>query len=113
MNGLRNRTISHAVAEGSIVIGSSITPTDLMLFHKAGCLGFITEIGGIASHASILARSLSMPAIIGLRDISEKVQDEDAIIIDGFSGILIVHPTEDTRSFYIQKKKKLMTINYL
>lgn len=106
LNGLRNRTISHAVAEGSIVIGSSITPTDLMLFHKAGCLGFITEIGGIASHASILARSLSMPAIIGLKDISEKVQDEDSIIIDGFSGILIVHPTEATKSFYIQKKKE-------
>jgi len=103
LSALRNKTISHQVCEDSIVIATSITPTDIMTFKQEDCRGFATEIGGIASHASILARSLSMTSVIGIHDIVHKVRTGDAIILDGNDGILIVHPTEETQQYYRQR----------
>jgi phosphotransferase system enzyme I (PtsI) len=103
LSALRNKTISHQVCEDSIVIATSITPTDIMTFKQQECKGFATEIGGIASHASILARSLSMTSVIGINDIVHKVRNGDTVILDGNNGILIVHPTEETASQYHQR----------
>jgi phosphotransferase system enzyme I (PtsI) len=106
LGGLRNRTIAHEVAAGSIVAGPSITPTDLMLFKKAGALAFITEIGGIASHASILARTLGIPAVIGVREITQKVNNGDLLIVDGYSGMVIVNPKPETLAKYQKKTEQ-------
>jgi phosphotransferase system enzyme I (PtsI) len=103
LSALRNKTISHSVDQESIVIATSITPTDIMSFKQSQCKGFVTEIGGIASHASILARSLSMTSIIGINDIVHKVKTGDTVILDGNNGLLIVQPTDETINFYKQK----------
>ena len=103
LSALRNKTISHQVCEDSIVIATSITPTDIMTFKQQDCKGFATEIGGIASHASILSRSLSMTSVIGINDIVHKVRTGDTIILDGNNGILIVNPTEEILSQYQQR----------
>ena len=103
LSALRNKTISHQVCSDSIVIATSITPTDIMTFKQEDCKGFVTEIGGIASHASILARSLSMISVIGINDIVHKIKTGDTIILDGNNGIVIVNPNESTLKQYHEK----------
>lgn len=106
LNGLRNRSISHSDAENSIIVAPSITPTDLMLFNKEGALAFITEVGGIASHASILARSLSIPAVIGVRDIAHLIHNDDLLIIDGNAGLIISNPKPETLTKFQKRKRE-------
>ncbi len=106
LSALRKKTISHEVDEQSIVFATSITPADIMTFKQEHCKGFVTEIGGIASHASILARSLSMTSIIGINDIVHKVNNGDSIIIDGNEGLVIVNPTKKTQHTYQKKTEK-------
>ena len=103
LSALRNKTISHTVCSDSIVIATSITPTDIMTFKQEDCKGFVTEIGGIASHASILARSLSMISVIGINDIVHKIKTGDTIIVDGNNGIVIINPNEGTLKQYHEK----------
>lgn len=104
LDGLRNRSITHSVAAKSIVVSPSITPTDLMMFNQAGALAFITEVGGIASHASILARSLSIPAVIGVRDAAQVIHTDDMLIIDGNAGLIICNPKPETLAKYEKRK---------
>lgn len=104
LDGLRNRSITHSVAAKSIVVSPSITPTDLMMFNQAGALAFITEVGGIASHASILARSLSIPAVIGVRDAAQIIHTDDTLIIDGNAGLIICNPKPETLAKYEKRK---------
>ncbi len=106
LNGLRNRSISHSDADNSIIVAPSITPTDLMLFNKEGALAFITEVGGIASHASILARSLAIPAVIGVRDIAHLIHNDDLLIIDGNAGLIISNPKPETLAKFQKRKRE-------
>lgn len=106
LSALRKRTISHKVDEQSIVFATSITPTDIMSFKQEKCKAFVTEIGGIASHASILARSLSMTSVIGINDIVHKIKTGESIIIDGNDGIIIVNPSKKTTNSYLKKIEK-------
>src|SRR5699024_1921202 len=68
--------------------------------------GFITETGGKTSHAAIMARSMGIPAVIGLDEITSKVKNNDMIIIDGQSGEIIINPDEKTIMIYQKKKEK-------
>lgn len=104
--GLRNATITHALAANKILIAQTITPTDLMIYRSAGILGFATEIGGIASHSSILARSFSMPAVIGLRDAAHSVRAGEIAILDGYAGLLIVNPKPETLVKFEKRKQQ-------
>ncbi|GAB1430573.1 phosphoenolpyruvate--protein phosphotransferase [Ignavibacteria bacterium] len=104
--GLRNATITHALAANKILMAQTVTPTDLMLYRSAGILGFATEIGGIASHSSILARSFSMPAVIGLRDAAHSVRAGEIVILDGYAGLLIVNPKPETLVKFEKRKQQ-------
>ncbi len=106
LNGLRNHSISHSIAENAILIAPSITPTDLMMYSQEGTLGFVTEVGGIASHVSILSRSLSIPAVIGVRDIAHLIHTDDMLIIDGNAGLIICNPKPETLTKYQKRKKE-------
>lgn len=102
--GLRNCIVSHATAAEKVLIATSVTPTDLMLYRKSGILGFATEVGGIASHTSILARSFAMPAVIGVRGIAHVVKNGETIILDGYAGVLVVNPKTETLLKYRKRQ---------
>jgi phosphotransferase system enzyme I (PtsI) len=93
---LSQRRFSHSVAAGSIVVAPSISPTDLIFFNESNIEGLVTEIGGIASHSSILMRSLKIPAVIGVKGIAEKIQPDSIIIVDGYAGEVIINPKPRT-----------------
>ena len=93
-----------------IVVSEYLTPADTLLFSRRESLGFVTDHGGLTSHAAIISRSLNIPAVVGTHNASQQVKDGDTIIVDGFHGYIILNPTEDQISFFTEKQKKLFEI---
>lgn len=89
-----------------IIVAHDLTPSDTALMDKKHVKGFVTNIGGRTSHTAIMARSLEIPAVLGLCDITEKVRDGEVIVVDGNAGTVIVSPDENTRSNYYEKIEK-------
>ncbi len=83
-----------------IVIGHDFSPEDILHMQTDNVLGFITEEGGVTSHSAIVARSLGIPAVIGVKDITCICGSGDRVILDGFSGRVCLHPTPDQLSQY-------------
>lgn len=79
--------------EGAIVIAEELTPADTALLDPKRIHGFATELGGAESHTAIMARSLAMPAVLGLAGLTKTVKTGDTVIVDGTAGRLYVNPT--------------------
>jgi phosphotransferase system enzyme I (PtsI) len=90
----------HAHSEPHIIVAHNLTPGDTALINRSLVRGFATEAGSKTSHTAILARSLNIPAIVGLHDITSRIAAGDAVLIDGYRGILIVNPTPETLTEY-------------
>ncbi len=99
------RTIS-APAADSILIARNLLPSDTLNLHGTRVLGFATDLGGKTSHTAILAQSLCIPAVVGLSEASRQVKNGDSLIIDGRSGLLIIHPGLDVLEKYKQLQEK-------
>ena len=89
----------------SIVISEMLTPADTVLFSRNEVLAYATDMGGTTSHAALLSRSLKIPSVVGLKEITKNVQQGEWILLDGYSGTAIVNPTRETISRYNKKKR--------
>ena len=76
-----------------ILVASDIAPADMLQFKRSVFTGFITDVGGRTSHTAIVARSMDIPAVVGAREASRIVRQDDWIIVDGDAGIVIVNPS--------------------
>ena len=85
-----------ALSEEVILIAHDLTPSDTATMNKKMVLGFLTDIGGRTSHTAIMARTLEIAAIVGLNDMTQKVNDGDFIVFNGGTGEVIVNPSEET-----------------
>lgn len=85
-----------------IIAAQELTPVDTMLFDHSRLLGFVTKEGGATSHTVILAKSIGIPAVVGVSDLDEKADLKKAYL-DGYSGTFIVEPDEDTKKIYDKK----------
>lgn len=94
-----------SLEEECIVVADDLTPSDTAQMRKDKVLGFVTELGGRTSHTSIMARTLELPAVVGVKDITKNVKDEDLIIIDGNEGLIIINPSEEEIATYEKKKE--------
>jgi phosphoenolpyruvate-protein phosphotransferase (PTS system enzyme I) len=94
-----------------ILVSSVLTPADTVLFSRLNVTGYVTNFGGLTSHAAIVARSLNVPAVVGLHEATENISNDDIIIIDGFNGIVIVNPDEAQLIYYQKKLKKLHAVD--
>jgi phosphotransferase system enzyme I (PtsI) len=83
-----------------IRVAHDLTPSDTAQIDRELVLGFVTEAGSKTSHTAIMARSLSIPAIVGLRDICSHLSSGDSVLLDGYRGILIVNPSAETLTAY-------------
>jgi phosphoenolpyruvate-protein phosphotransferase (PTS system enzyme I) len=81
-----------AGADPLVLIASDIAPADMMQFDSHVFSGFVTDVGGKTSHTAIVARSLNIAAVVGAREASHLIQQDDWVIIDGDSGVVIVNP---------------------
>ena len=83
------------VEENTIIIAEDLTPSDTARMNKDHVIGIITELGGSTSHTSIIAKTLDIPLIIGIKDITSKVVNGEKIIINGDTGEIIISPTKE------------------
>ncbi|OCL25685.1 phosphoenolpyruvate--protein phosphotransferase [Orenia metallireducens] len=92
--------------EEVILIADDLTPSDTAQVNKDKVLGFATKIGGRTSHTAIMARSLELPAVVGVSEILDIVENGDQIIVDGVDGDIIINPTEDQLASYKNKAEE-------
>ncbi|MDP2976310.1 MAG: phosphoenolpyruvate--protein phosphotransferase, partial [Anaerolineales bacterium] len=93
------------MGEGVVIIASDLSPADTAQLKIDKVLGFATDVGGKTSHTAIVARSITIPAVLGLESITRAVRTNDDIIIDGSAGVVIVHPDPEIRKRYEEKKR--------
>src|SRR2546425_9023804 len=91
-----------ALTEPHILVAHNLTPSDTASIDRANVLGIATDLGSRTSHAAILARSLNIPAIVGLHDITAKLESGEQVLLDGNDGHLIVDPTSETLAQYAE-----------
>ena len=92
LNGQHNGRNAKA-EDALILVANDISPADMMQFKRSVFTGFITDVGGKTSHTAIVARSLDIPAVVGAREASRIIRQDDWIVIDGDAGIVIVSPS--------------------
>ena len=89
-----------SAAEPHILVAHNLTPSDAASMDRQLVLGIATDLGSRTSHTAIIARSLNIPAVVGLHDATEKLESGQHVLIDGYTGVLIVDPTAETLSYY-------------
>ena len=94
------------IKDEAIIIAHDLAPSDTLLMRKDKILGFATDAGSRTSHTAILARSLGLPAAVGLENITASVKTGDVVILDGIHGVVIVDPDEETFLDYLKKQRK-------
>jgi len=103
----KKRDTLQSLKEKVIVVAYDLSPSDTASMHKKAVLGFITDIGGRTSHTAIMAKSLEIPAVVGLEVATKQIKHQDTLIVDGNSGIVIVNPDKKTLFKYQQELEKL------
>lgn len=99
LQGLAHHEISEV--EGDVVlVADDLVPSEAIRLAREKVLGFAIEAGGRTSHTTIIARSLGLPAVIGLEEVTDLVTDEDPVIVDGIEGQVILHPTPEVLESY-------------
>jgi phosphotransferase system enzyme I (PtsI) len=96
------------LADKRIVVANDISPSDSASIDRSQALGIVTDTGSKTSHAVIVARSMKIPAVVGVRDLTKKARNGDWAILDGYDGIVVLNPSEQTLFRYgkIQLRKK-------
>ncbi len=88
------------LSESHILIAHNLTPSDTATMNRERVLGLATDLGSRTSHTAIMARSLGIPAVVGLHDVTEKLETGQQVLLDGTNGLLIVDPTPGTLKHY-------------
>jgi phosphotransferase system enzyme I (PtsI) len=97
----------HDLKEKVIIVAHDLAPSQTATLPKDKILGFVTDVGGRTSHTAIIARSLSIPAVIGLEVATQNIASQDRVIVDGSEGLVIVNPTERVLKEYQRKLIKI------
>ncbi|MDE7112266.1 MAG: phosphoenolpyruvate--protein phosphotransferase [Malacoplasma sp.] len=92
------------IKEEVIIIANDLTPSETALLDKKYVKGFLTNVGGRTSHAALMARTMEIPAVLGLKDITEKVKENEIIAMDGSNGEVVISPLN--KNFWLEKINK-------
>jgi phosphoenolpyruvate-protein phosphotransferase (PTS system enzyme I) len=94
------------VEDPLVLVAHDLSPADMLQFKASVFTGFVTDVGGKTSHTAIVARSMDIPAVVGARHASQLVQQDDWVIIDGDSGVVIVNPSPIVLAEYEFKQRQ-------
>ncbi|MFH1862633.1 MAG: phosphoenolpyruvate--protein phosphotransferase, partial [bacterium] len=108
MQGLKDEYLSD-LDKSVIVVASDLSPTDIIHLDRSHILGIATNLGGATSHTAILTRAIEVPAVIGLKNITDLVCPDQLMIINGNSGKVILFPTPEHLREYTHKQKRFWT----
>jgi phosphotransferase system enzyme I (PtsI) len=101
---LVKRGVPRHFHSNSALVLHTLSPGDTVMYCRNRASGFAMEAGGINSHAAILARAFNVPMVAGIKDLFQAVHSDDLIIIDGYTGRIIVHPTPETVTRYMERR---------
>jgi phosphotransferase system enzyme I (PtsI) len=107
---LGGETQAHAVEEdirGSVVIARDLSPADTIVLHQRGAAAFVTEFGGPTSHTAILARSLNIPAVMGVHSVTRYCRHGETVVVDGETGTVLADVSEDILKHYRRRLQVL------
>jgi phosphotransferase system enzyme I (PtsI) len=93
-----------------IVVAHDLSPADTLQMNLKNLAGFITDIGGKVSHTAILARSLGIPAVVGLEVGTSLINGGDLLIMDGDTGEVVINPTEKVSESFLERKRRIKTM---
>ena len=93
-----------------VVVAETLTAADILLFSRRGVRGCVLDFGGPTSHVAIMARALGVPAVVSLHDLAGRVHPDDPLVVDGFSGRVILFPTEETLARYRAKQARFLSL---
>ncbi|WP_276917670.1 phosphoenolpyruvate--protein phosphotransferase [Aneurinibacillus aneurinilyticus] len=93
-----------AISEEVIIVAEDVTPSDTAQMDTRYVKGFVTDIGGRTSHSAIMARSLEIPAVVGTKQVTEAVEPNMWIVVDGLDGNVIINPTDEELEAYRKKQ---------
>ena len=105
LSGEKNEIAWEEVYNGLIIVSHDLSPADTAQMKLDKIFGFATDSGGRTSHTAIVARSLELPAVVGLDNITRFVHTGDEIIVDGTSGLVVINPYSDMLKRYEEKKR--------
>jgi phosphotransferase system enzyme I (PtsI) len=98
-----NSTKAEIRNENTVVVAHDLTPSDTAQLDRSKVIAFLTDVGGRTSHSAIMARTLEIPAVVGMGDITSTVSNGDIVIVDGFKGTVIINPTKAELDTYKEK----------
>jgi phosphotransferase system enzyme I (PtsI) len=92
----RGAALSHDFGgeEPLVLVASDVAPADMLQFKRSVFTGFVTDVGGTNSHTAIVARSMDIPAVVGAREASRLIRQDDWLVIDGDAGVVVVNPSQ-------------------
>ena len=106
---LQTEEVTLSATDPVILVAHKLTPSDTARMDRGQVLGFVTEMGGSTSHVAILARSMGIPAIVGVEKLMKQVKNGDTIIVDGNTGIVYIDPPEDVVKGYRKRQRQMNT----
>ncbi|MCM8794607.1 MAG: phosphoenolpyruvate--protein phosphotransferase [Candidatus Omnitrophica bacterium] len=105
LTGLKRKSLAE-MKEPAVVVAYDLSPSDTATMHRQHVIGFVTDIGGRTSHTAIMAKSLEIPAVVGLETATRQISPNDTLVIDGTTGTVIVNPDPQTLKRYEDIRKK-------
>jgi phosphotransferase system enzyme I (PtsI) len=103
--GQKHQDLAH-LSRDVVVIAHDMLPSQTAALDRAHVRGFATDVGGRTSHTAIVARAMSIPAVVGLGDITSEVNTGDVVIIDGHHGVVIINPDEEQLAEHREAEKQ-------
>ncbi len=110
VRNLRKKRWQSRIQSEAVIVSDSLTPADTLLLSRNQVKSFVTDHGGLTSHAAIISRSLNIPAVSGTHDATKKLKDGQTVIVDGFHGYIIYDPTDEQISFFKEKQLHLVAL---
>ncbi|MHC4394478.1 MAG: phosphoenolpyruvate--protein phosphotransferase [Planctomycetota bacterium] len=109
--GRKREDVAH-LTEEVVIVAHELSPTQTAGFNKEYVKGLATDAGGRTSHTAIVARSLGIPAVVALEDLTESVSGGDTVVIDGNRGIVIVNPDDETIRQYMEYSLEFVELEH-
>ena len=96
LRNLQEQRVISRLEGSSVIVSQNLTAPDTVILSRNAVLGYATDLGGITSHTALLSRALQIPAVVGLKTISHQAHDAEQIVLDGYSGEVVLDPSEET-----------------
>jgi phosphotransferase system enzyme I (PtsI) len=110
VRNLKKKRWQSKIKNEAVYVSDSLTPADTLLLSRNNVKSFITDHGGLTSHAAIISRSLNIPAVVGTHNATHILKSGQLVIVDGFHGYVIYDPTGEQLAFFNEKHEHLISL---